>query len=375
MKTLNVGLLGTGFMGKMHTYCYSSLPFYFEKAPFKVNLKGVYSRTLKNAENFKNLHSFEYATDNWMDIINDPDIDIIDICTPNMMHYDQIMAAIKAGKHIYCEKPLTAHLSQAVDAAQAADKSDKQYGTVFHNRFFPAALRAKELIDEGALGNILAFRVSYLHSGSVDPKKPVGWKQQSEGAGVLYDLGSHALDLLCHLAGKAQSITCKTQTLYPYRPDKEGNMIKMTADDAAYMILTLQNGAVGTCEVSKVATGANDEFTVEIHGDKGAVKLNLMSSEWLYFYDNTLPDLALGGNKGYTRIECVGRYPAPASSFPGPKFSVGWARAHVQSVFSFVNSVFENKKPSPSFDDGAYIQALIEKAYESAENGTVIALT
>ncbi|HBN83132.1 MAG TPA: hypothetical protein DDZ89_04750, partial [Clostridiales bacterium] len=232
---------------------------------------------------------------------------------------------------------------------------------------FPATLKAKELIQEGRLGNILTFRACYLHSGSVDPVKPIGWKQDKYigGGGVLLDLGSHVLDMIYYLLGEYRSVMAKTQVLYPKRPDKKGVWLDIAAEDAVYMTVRMKNNSLGTVEASKIATGTNDELRFEIHGDKGAIRFNLMDPNWLEFYDNTLPEGSYGGTRGFTKIECVQRYPKPGGDFPSSKGSIGWVRAHVHCLYSFLDSVFYKKQAVPSFEDGAYIQYVMEQAYRS----------
>jgi predicted dehydrogenase len=199
----------------------------------------------------------------------------------------------------------------------------------------------------------------------------MGWKQDERlsGGGVLVDLGAHILDLIYHFMGEVKELTCKKQIIYEKRPDKNGNMAEITAEDAAYMLLTMKNGAAGTVEVSKIATGTNDELRFEIHGDKGAISFNLMEPDWLYFYDNSVPDKPFGGKKGYTKIECVGRYAAPGNIFPGPKFTIGWLRGHVHCLYNFLSCIYEGRPAAPSFEEAVYVQRIIEKADSSSGTG------
>jgi predicted dehydrogenase len=150
--------------------------------------------------------------------------------------------------------------------------------------------------------------------------------------------------------------------------------VEIKADDAAWMILETKSGAIGTVEASKIATGTNDDLRFEIHGDKGALRFSLMDANWLEFYDNTLPEGVNGGSKGFTKIECVHCYAKPGGGFPGPKFSPGWIRGHVHCLYQFISAVYEGRQPSPSFEEGAYIQYVMEKAYESASTGKMIEL-
>jgi Predicted dehydrogenases and related proteins len=372
MDEIRVGIIGFGFMGKTHTYGYKTIPLYYSNLPFKIKLVGICDTVPGVADKAKEALDFQFATTNPDDIFNSKDIDVIDVCTPNIYHKDAVLKAIKAGKNVYCDKPLATSYEETKEIIDALEKQDVITQMALQYRFFPPVMRAAELIEEGRIGRVMSFRACYLHSGSVDPKKPIGWKQDKKfgGGGVLFDLGSHILDVMYYLLGEYKSIFAKTDVIYSQRPDKSGNMINIEADDLAFMIVKMKSGCMGTIEASKVATGTNDELRFEIHGDKGAVRFNLMDPNYLEFYDNTQPDAPLGGNKGYTKIECVQRFKKPGGDFPGPKFSIGWIRSHVHSLYSFLNCVYEKKNATPSFKDGAYIQYVMEKAYESDEKST-----
>jgi len=367
MREFKIGIVGFGFMGKMHTYGYKTIPLYYSNLPFKIKLVGICDAVLSTAVSAKETLGFEYATDNPDEIFNNPEIDIIDICTPNLYHKEGILKALKAGKHIYCDKPLATSYEDAKEIANLADSSNVITQMALQYRSYPVTMRAKEMIEEGKLGKILSFRANYLHSGSVDPNKPIGWKQDKKfgGGGVLFDLGSHVIDLMYYLLGEYSSVIADTEVIYKQRPDRTGKMVDIEADDAAFLIAKMKNGSTGTIEASKISTGVNDEMRFEIHGDKGALRANLMDPNWLEFYDNTVPDEPLGGVKGYTKIECVQRFRKPGGDFPSSKFAIGWTRAHVHSLYHFLDCVYENKKASPSFAEAAYVQYVMEKAYES----------
>lgn len=367
MKNINVGIIGFGFMGKAHTYGYKTIPLYYENLPFKINLTAVCNRTLSKAERAKDELGFLYATDNPDDVINDKNIHVINICTPNVSHEEIILKALGAGKHIYCDKPLTVSLESAEKITALLKTKDVVTQMALQYRFYPATMRAKELIEENRLGNIISFRATYLHSGSVDKNKPMGWKQEKEqgGGGVLFDLGSHVLDLIYHLVGEYDEVFAKTSILYRERPDREGNMVEVQADDLALIVAKMKNGALGTVEASKIATGTNDELKFEIHGDRGAIRFSLMEANYLDFFDNTVKESPLGGERGFLAIECVQRYPKPGGVFPSSKGSIGWLRGHVHSLYNFLDSVYANEGATPSMEDGAYIQKVMERAYQS----------
>lgn len=180
MKTFSIGLVGCGFMGKTHTFGYKTIPLYYENLPFKINLKTVCASGKESAKNAAERMGYENYTDNFDDIINDESIDIVDICTPNYLHADEIFSAVKAKKHIYCDKPLVSKLADAEKIADLEKNYEKCTQITFQNRFFPATMLAKKMIDEGKIGKILTFEAKFLHSGSIDKNKPIGWKQDGE---------------------------------------------------------------------------------------------------------------------------------------------------------------------------------------------------
>jgi predicted dehydrogenase len=275
-----------------------------------------------------------------------------------------IIDALKAGKHLYIDKPLTVDGASAARIEAAARGSSSLTQMAFNNRFFPSVLRAKQLVDEGRLGNLLSFAVRYDHSGSIDPGKPAVWKMM-ESAGVLLDLGSHALDMLTFLTGYPSKVLCRLRTLYPERPAAGGGTVKNLADDQAVMLLEMPSGAVGTVTASKIVTGAEDELSFEFYGDRGAIRWRLMEADYLEFYDNTLPEAALGGGRGFTRIATTARFPAPGGAFLPPKNRIGWDRAHMHCYYSFLDSVSRGAPASPDLFEGAKLQRLMDAMVES----------
>jgi len=367
MKEIKVGIVGFGFMGRAHTYGYKTLPLYYRDLPFKVTLRAVASRTLEAAERAAEEMGFTYATQNPDDVFNDPEIDIVDICTPNIYHKEGIIKALAAGKNVYCDKPLASCYAETQEVVDAARKSGKVTQMALQYRFYTGTLRAKQLIDEGRLGRVLSFRTEYLHPSGIDPNKPMGWKQQKAfgGGGVLLDLGSHVFDLMYFLLGRYDSVLTDNTIVYEQRCDNAGNKVACDAEDISVSLVRMKSGAKGVIEASKVATGSNDELRFEIHGTKGALRYNSMHPNELHFFDAARADMPYGGESGFTAIECVNRYEKPGGGFPGPKFAIGFMRGHVHSLYNFVAHVYEGKQAAPSFEDGAYIQYVMEQAYES----------
>ena len=366
MKTIGIGVIGWGFMGKTHTQALRSIPIYYPGADFQVKLRCICTRRLEKAKEAAEMLGFESYTDDYRELLKREDIDVVSICTPNDQHEEMAIAALKAGKHIYMDKPLAVTGESADRIAKAAREAGVLTQMVFNNRFSPSAQRAKQLVDEGKIGEILTFNARYLHSGSIDPNRPIGWKQQMQG-GVLLDLGSHALDLLMWMTGYPKKVLCKMFTLYGDRPTKDGGREANLSEDHVAMMLEMPNGAIGCVEASKIATGTNDELTLEIRGTKGALVWSSMDMNYLYYFDQSVPESPLGGMRGFTQIESVGRYPAPAAV--PPKNSVGWDKGHMHCYFTFLDHVAKGTRPENTIEDGARLQRLMDKLRLSAETG------
>ena len=373
MRRIGIGIIGWGFMGKTHTHAIRSIPLFYPGIDFQPELVGVCSRTMSKAEEARELFGFRFATGDYRKLLACEDIDVVSICTPNGQHEQMAIDALKAGKHVYIDKPLSTDGESALRILAAAENAPGKAQVVLNNRFLTSTMRAKQLVEEGKIGEVLSFTCRYLHSGSIDPDRPMGWKQGMEG-GVLLDLGSHALDLVTWLIGMPKDVFCAMNTVYDKRPTREGGICNEISEDHALMMLRMKNGALGTVEASKITSGTADEMYLEIAGTKGAIRWNLMEPNWLEYYDNTQPEVALGGMRGFTRIECVGRYPAPGGVFLPSKNAIGWDRGHIHCYYSFLDCVAHGKEPHPSLSEGARLQVMMDRLAQSAREGRWVAL-
>lgn len=371
---INVAVIGKGSMGRTHSASISLLKYCYKNLPFEVRLHTLVTRNAETARADADALGFENYALTYEEAVNNPEIDVIDICTPNNLHLDMIEKAVKAGKHILCEKPLAISKAESEKILSITENTGKCYGMVFNNRHLASVIRACQIVKEGRLGRILSFRSVYRHSSGTDPQKTAGWKQNKDicGAGVLFDLGSHAIDLLnCVLGGteenKIVDVKAVPQIGFETRKGMDGKDWKTNAEEAIYVIATLKNGAVGTIEASKITVGANDDFSLEIFGTDGSLRFDLMNPNFLEFYDNTADGAHYGGYKGYTKIECVNRYDIEGSVFPGMRAPIGWLRGHIHSMYNYFTAVYNGTEVSPSFKDGAYVNEVMEKILISAE--------
>ena len=377
MKKLRIGLVGFGFMGKTQLWSVKNLPFFYktDALGFEAEVVSVCASTLNRARAVAEEYGIPKAVATADEIIADPTVDVVDICSPNPYHFEVAKAAILAGKHVLCEKPLTVTAAEAGELARLAKEHGVICGTVFNNRFLAPIMRARQLIDEGRLGRILSFDFSYKHNSCIDPERRVGWKQTADfGGGTWYDLGPHVVDLCHHLCGELSFLIGKSQIAFPTHLKADGSLWETNADEAFYLICGAKNGAVGNITVSKLTQGANDELTFSVNGERGSLSFSLMDPNYLNFYDATAVGSPMGGVRGYTRIECVGRYPAPASGFPAIKAPPGWLRGHRGCMANYLSAVANGTPCEPSFEDGAYVQTVLEAALESDRTGREVRL-
>jgi predicted dehydrogenase len=374
---IRIGLVGYGFIGKVHTLAYQLLPIMYDPFPAKIRLLGVSAASEASTQKGVEQGGYEFGTTDWRELVARDDIDVIDCCTPNDLHKDVLIEAMRAGKHVYCDKPLAMNLAEAREVVSVAQQTGIQHQMTFDYRFSPAMMRARQLVEDGFLGRVYSLRAAYLHAGYIDPGRPISWRLDvaKGGGGALFDLGSHVLDLIRFLLGEYDSVYALTETFIKERPlpGREGGKKSVEVDDLALMTVRMANGGVGTVEASRLATGTNDELRLEIHGSKGALRFNLMDPNWLYVYDAREPGDPIGGGRGFKAIETVQRYPPPAA-LPGPKFSIGWMRYHIACQYDFITSLVEGRPTSPDFVDGMKVQEVMEAAYISAQEKRWVSL-
>ncbi|MCL2118458.1 MAG: Gfo/Idh/MocA family oxidoreductase, partial [Planctomycetaceae bacterium] len=225
--------------------------------------------------------------------------------------------------------------------------------------------------DAGKLGRILQFRIGYYHAGNAGADFPYKWKHAPSG-GVVRDLGSHVLDMADHLAGSIDRLIADTTIAYPQRRDaKSGELREVTVEDAFSILVRTKNGAIGTLEGSKLATGSEDDFRFEIHGERGAVRFSLGKADTLEFFDATKSDKPFGGESGWLQIACSNRFELPDTDFPYKKAAIGWQRAHTACLAHFIQSIANKEQQAkPQHADlmqGYKIEQLMQTVFDSAQ--------
>jgi predicted dehydrogenase len=371
MKPLGIALIGYGGIGRVHAMAYRDIGFTYGLPASLVNIVGVATSQAETAKKAAEEINCTVQTVKYQELLERDDVDLIDCCTPNHMHEEIIIAAAKAGKHIYCEKPLAMNVEQAKRMVEAVKQANVKTQLTFNFRFFPAIYRAKQLIDSGFLGRVFSFRGRYFRSSYIDPGKPLSWRLSKEisGGGALHDLGSHILDLIYYLLGPFASVQATVETLIKERPVKTGSVEKslVDVDDFALINAKLHNGTIGNIEVSRMGTGVNNECLFEIYGEKGAIRFNAEDPSYLEIYDVRDAASPFGGMRGFKKIETVGRYEGQKA--PDATMPTGFVRAHTECQYQFLKAIWEDRDGSPSVEDGLHIQEVMEAALKSSEIG------
>ena len=369
MKIYKVGIIGFGMIGKVHAFGYATLPYYSMPMDAKFHISHVSTAHPETAERARKICGADIATTDFREITTNPGIDIVHICSPNEMHFEQLRTAIESGKHIYCDKPMTVTREEAEEIQDCLDAAEYTATSqmTFHLRFFPAIRRAKQLVEQGRLGKIYQFRMAYLHSSHASAQTPMKWKHSASG-GAVRDIGSHLLDLADFLLGPLESLLAETQLGVPLRPRTAGSaeLVEIKVEDAVTILAKTKAGAHGILEASKLASGNEDELRFEINGEQGSVRFSLMAPHYLDFFDVASPDKPLGGESGWKKIACGGRFDVPDTDFPSPKSTIGWTRAHAACLSNFLHAVVEGRRAEPDLHQGIKIDRLIDDVFHSA---------
>jgi predicted dehydrogenase len=369
--SFRIGLIGYGGIGRIHALGYRAIPFYYALPHDAIQVAAVATTRAETAE----VAAREIGCDSWTadyrELFTRQDIDAIDCCTPNDSHEKVLVAAARAGKHIYCDKPLSMGIADGQRIVAAARGANILGGMTFNVRFYPAMQRAKQLMEEGFVGRIFSFRGRYYRSSYIDPLKPTSWRLSRErsGGGALLDLGAHVLDLLYYLLGDFASVQATLDTLIKERPAAAGSSerIPVDVDDIALLHARTADGTLGLVEISRMGTGKTNELIVEIFGEKGSIRFDATDPGWLEIYDVRDPDKPMGGMRGVRRVETMGRYDGARA--PDWTMVPDFVRSHAECQYQFYKAVSAGRSPVPSLEDGLHIQAVMAAAERSSREG------
>jgi predicted dehydrogenase len=380
MKKLNVGLIGAGFMGKAHSLAYVAMPMFFWPAPAIPVRKTIVDVNDSIAAEAAQRFGFEKSTSDWRSVVEDPEIDIIDIATPNHLHAEIAIAAAAAGKHIISEKPLARNGDEAKTMYDAVKNAGIVHMVAFNYRRTPAVALAKKYIDEGAIGDILNFRGTYLQDWSADPDGPLSWRFQKSiaGSGSLGDIGTHVVDMARFLCGEITQVNTQLKTWVKTRPLQAGGVDKLGAstkdstaprgevdvDDEVLSLLEFQNGAIGSLEATRNAHGRNNFLTFEIHGTLGSIYFNYERRDELQVaFASDQAD-----RKGFRTVYTGPAHPYGEGLWPIPALGIGYGETKIIETYDFVKAIMEGGEVSPNFKDGYQINLIADAMAASSQS-------
>lgn len=366
-------------MGKAHALAYAAVPMFFWPAPALPVRKVLVDATEEIAAEGALRYGFEQSSSDWRAVVADPSIDIVDIVTPNHLHAQMAIAAAEAGKNIICEKPLARSGDEALSMLEAVEKAGVIHMVAFNYRRTPAVAMARRLIDEGAIGQILNFRGTYLQDWSADPDAPLSWRFQKSiaGSGTLGDIATHVIDIARYLAGEITAVNAILKTWIVDRPTQEGGLDKLGAatkasdrpraavdvDDEVITLVRFENGAVGSIEATRNAHGRNNFLTFEVHGTKGSILFDYEKRDQLEVAFAEDPD----DRKGFRTIFTGPAHPYGDGLWPIPALGIGYGETKIIEARDLLASVVDGVMPSPNFADG-YRVARIADAIIASSN-------
>jgi predicted dehydrogenase len=376
MKQVNVGMIGYKFMGKAHSHAYRDLPMFFPKTA-RPGMKLICGRDEAAVAQAADQFGWEgYVTD-WRELLKRDDIDLIDINAPSNAHKEIALAAARAGKHLFCEKPLALTLADAREMLQAAEQAGVKHMVGFNYRFAPAVRLAKKLVDDGRLGQIYHFRAWFLQDWIVDPDFPLVWRLQKDiaGSGSHGDLGAHLVDLAHYLVGGMTEVIGMSETFIKERPmpsemtglsakgSKDGPKGPVTVDDATLFMSRFANGALGSFEATRFAPGHRCTNSFEINGSKGSVKFDFeRMNELQVYFSGDADDV-----QGFRRVLATDPPHAYMDAWWPAGHTIGFEHTFIHEVVEMMEALQQNRQPEPNFTDGVKCQEVLEAVDRSIE--------
>ena len=370
---IGVGIIGTGFMCQAHVNAYRTLPYMAYPPPARPQLRGVAARKIANAEAAADRYGFERAHADWWEMLADPAIQLVDNCGPNNIHAEVSIAALDAGKHVLCEKPMGRNAAESRQMLDAARRADGKHMVAFNYRFVPAVRKARLLMEQGALGQIHHFRARYCQDWLADPEFPRVWRLQQalSGSGVLGDLGSHIVDLARFLVGEPTVVNARLKTFVSERPlpDNPAEGGPVDVDDAFVALVEFDNGAIGTLEATRFAVGHRNANIFEINGSNGSLRFNLERLNELEVHLRPDPSNPQPG----FRSELITEPEDPFIEWWWPVgHIIGWEHTFVHEIHHLLDAIVNDTDVAPygaTFEDGWRCDVILEAITRSAADG------
>jgi predicted dehydrogenase len=366
MAALNIGLIGTGFMGKAHALAFGAVRAVMGDVP-KVHLHTLCDTPADKAAAMADQFGFANATDNWRAMVADPAIDIISITTPNGLHRDMALAALAAGKHVWCEKPMALTLAEAEEMAAAAGVAGKVTLLGYNYIRNPAIAHAERLVAAGRIGRVVHFRGWVDEDYQADPDLAWTWRATlaQAGLGTLGDLGCHLVSMMLRLMGPVESLIADSQIIHTTLPLPDGDRAAVENEDTATAILRFASGAQGSLSTSRSAWGRKNRLDWEVHGTKGMITFAQERMNELQLYVNE-GDTA---EQGFRTILTGPAHPPYAAFVPAPGHQIGFNDLKVIEAAALLRTIAGGPACWPGFAEGLEIERIIHGAAEAARGG------
>lgn len=352
MRELGIGLIGTGFMGRAHALAFRNVSAVFE-LPLKLNLAALADADPQRARHCADAWGFATAHSDWQQLIDDPKVNLVAITTPNHLHYPMAMAALAAGKAVYCEKPLAVSLEQASAMREAARSAGVVTRVGYNYQHNPMIVLARELIENGELGEIISFQGEFSEDFMADPTSPWSWRcDPNHAGGALADLGSHLLSMARYLIGDVEAVCADTQTVHSQRPQSPGSTVltPIAIDDQVHALLRFANGARGTFSSSWLKHGYKNHLSFEISGTRGT----------LAFDQERLNELRLfrAGQDGFQRLLAGPNLPGYAAFSPAPGHQLGYNELKTLEVHDLIMALAGDSQGGTDFEQAWAVERL-----------------
>jgi predicted dehydrogenase len=363
--TIGIGMVGHAFMGAVHSHAWRSVHRFFDP-PLVPRLAVLAGRDETRAKAAAQRFGWADVETDWRKLIARDDVDLVDICTPGDSHAEIAIAALEAGKHVLCEKPLANSVAEAEAMAEAARRA-RERGVramvAFNYRRVPALAHARNLVASGALGEIRHVRSVYLQDWLSDPQSPMTWRlrRESAGSGALGDLGAHIVDAAQFVTGEwITGVSALTNTFVHERPSESGGTDAVTVDDTALFLARLSSGAVASFEATRFALGRKNAMRLEVNGSKASLAFDFESMNELQWYEGG------GTEAGFRRILVTeAEHPYVGVWWP-PGHLLGYEHTFTNEVADLLDAIGAGTDPEPGFDAGLRVQRVLHAVEESA---------
>ncbi|MFG1958993.1 Gfo/Idh/MocA family protein [Nonomuraea sp. NPDC049028] len=363
--TVGVGMIGYAFMGRVHSQAWRSVGAFFD-LPLAPRMAVLAGRSEEHTAAAAARLGWADTETDWRELVKRDDVQIVDICTPGDSHAEIAIAALEAGKHVLCEKPLANSVAEAEAMVRAAASSTGKSMVAFNYRRVPAVALARRYVEEGRLGEIRHVRAQYLQDWIVDPASPLVWRLQKDkaGSGALGDIGAHIIDTAQFITGQnIVGVSALTETFVKERPVSAGSSETgpVTVDDAALFIGRLTGGAVASFEATRFATGRKNALRIELNGSNGSLAFDFEAMNELWVSE---------GDSGFKRILVTEADHPYAGAWWPPGHGLGYEHTFTHEVKDFLEAIAQGSDPAPSFADGLRVQRVLAAVERSAADSS-----